>query len=281
MKKKFTLIELLVVIAIISILAALLLPALSAAKKRAMSIACAGNTRQIGVALISYTDDCDGRIPYVDGSRTALINTVQGGYISGGSQGNGGVFSCPGDTWRSASHGGNATIRNVRIETVQFSNMTGLALTSDGWDPRQGEWWGNVSEQLYTQYSVNGQSACAPGAPQRIYPFMSPYDYEHDSGGVPGRGWWTDFSSYPQRQLAAVKNPSTTLMLADSSWSDWGVRGMVWRHPGISANAVFIDGHVDNLKARELHGTTPPQYGIGEYEVCILDGNEPLLLWDK
>ena len=62
--KGFTLIELLVVIAIIAILAALLLPSLSSAHRRAQSVQCLNNLRQIGQTTYMYASDNEDYLPY-------------------------------------------------------------------------------------------------------------------------------------------------------------------------------------------------------------------------
>ena len=60
----FTLVELLVVIAILSLLIAILLPALTQARHQARRMACAGNLRQVGLAIHLYAQNFGDTIPF-------------------------------------------------------------------------------------------------------------------------------------------------------------------------------------------------------------------------
>ncbi|MCF7837412.1 MAG: type II secretion system GspH family protein [Candidatus Marinimicrobia bacterium] len=93
----FTLIELLVVIAIISVLIALLFPAVRSARSLATTAQCASNQRQVGVAFHMYATDHRGKLPlYVDwshaGGQTWAQTLFDQKYLSDGSD----AVVCPG-----------------------------------------------------------------------------------------------------------------------------------------------------------------------------------------
>ncbi|NQT81534.1 type II secretion system protein [bacterium] len=141
----FTLIELLVVMAILSILMALLFPAIQSGKEKGQQAQCMQNLRSLGLAYAQYTNDFDGWYPPQpgwEGDTMAYIRTswitydADSNIISGGAtklqirQGllwsylqSYGVYKCPGDK--------NRDIRN-------YSYSQNLAYSLDRYNnPRQ------------------------------------------------------------------------------------------------------------------------------------------------
>jgi prepilin-type N-terminal cleavage/methylation domain-containing protein/prepilin-type processing-associated H-X9-DG protein len=93
-KRGFTLIELLVVIAIIAILAAILLPVLEQAQKRALRIECVSNVRQWDIAFQIYATDYNDTLPPGFTLNTGMWMTELIQYIPNSSIG-GSICFCP------------------------------------------------------------------------------------------------------------------------------------------------------------------------------------------
>lgn len=100
MKRAFTLIELLLVIAVIAILAAILLPVLSAAKARAQRTVCVNNLRQIAIDVRMYADDSNDAAPRTSLATDSFTTIIDGltafkRLMANSSSSN--LFICPAD----------------------------------------------------------------------------------------------------------------------------------------------------------------------------------------
>ncbi|HEY3761068.1 MAG TPA: DUF1559 domain-containing protein [Verrucomicrobiae bacterium] len=230
----FTLIELLVVIAIIGILAALLLPALAAAKRRAAQATCMNNLKQLGTGMMMYIDDNHGMFPGMasehNGFQTAdwiywrtnsaMYPTVdKSPIIVATSNANTNLLRCPLDRDNSDrfAEGDSDSVNGPYMYSY---SLTGYGTTLEGGGPGLN---GSMNYGMSSIFSPDGAQS---------YPFAQSA-IRNASGKI----------MLAEEPGSTADNPSTSAVINDGRWQPSFPDPLTNRHDG-KGDVTFADGHV-------------------------------------
>ncbi len=269
----FTLIELLVVISIISLLIALLMPALGKARKSAENIKCLNNLRQIAIASFNYATNAKGNLParYADWSSShealGYVSNLEPFYMSAGQNGRYTAIN-PNPAWSCstslARSGSNASPAN-HVNLTNYAVNVGLA--NGGANPLTRSLSASTQSEMAQYYpridDIQSQSRTIlyADAGARFAHLAPPYGY--------AKPYFSSFWLYAGASGALQNNYdlTTTVLTAPfpglygghytpGYWhgggqpaSNIGGNNHVYYNADAWANFAWADGHVSSLKA--------------------------------
>ena len=224
----FTLIELLVVIAIIAILAAMLMPALGAARKKAQAISCRSNQRQLGLAMISYATD------YNDW----MISRDRVG--------------APAGEWKGP----------------RFTAVLGKKGTDSTYDYCGSQVYLGYINWKYQQNDVMTGLMTCPGrspVPRLGHPFVTNHRLAKKANSAPycDDPWSKAPGNYGYFKQSSLKQGSKTASLIEGPMN--GDNGKICLPHNMSMNVFFVDGHSGNVSRQRYSADIKYHVTYGAY----------------
>jgi len=261
LKQGFTLIELLVVIAIIAILAAILFPVFAKVREKARETSCASNMKQIGLAILQYTQDNDETFPlrnYTQWSGQPWDWTIQP-YIKSIN-----VFFCPDD-----SAAGKVTGPNNAWEGVGISYASNSLMTT--WPPKFVGIMGYAPDSgLMTVGSATMASLNKPSEDIMVAETHCDDVLKAGNGDGNTSRWGTcagieNWPSWSCGTATAVLQmpPQQSNGGSEDDFKQGAIDGTVSKkHGDKRANFLFSDGHVKSMKPYQTWTSTVNMWDV-------------------